>query len=309
MPTVLILGAGHSAVAGAPAAHELLLAMPLRPASASAARRHEAVLRAFATWLTQHPGGGPERFLEELATNHSPVPFQWGVELMAAEIAEALSVIRSPWTSPRYAESLRRPLRVNALADHWHRVDGEDNVVAVLTFNYDLVAERLLRHKPMTGMPGFHYGGIGQPQVAVGSTLWSTSRRELRIEGAIPLFKLHGSLSWALGSSGLELRQDYSPAMRDGCAAAHVAPRVEKDVPRWLRAIWEGARQALESADRWVVAGYSAPSYDVLARELFHASATAGRVRQIDVFTRSDRTSTWTAMAPAAVARDRGLIR
>ena len=246
--------------------------------------------------------------MEELATNYRPVPFQWGVELMAAEIAEALSVIRSPWTSPRYAESLRRPLRVNALADHWHRVDGEDNVGAVLTFNYDLVAERLLRHKPMTGMPGFHYGGIGQPQVAVGSTLWSTSRRELRLDGAIPLFKLHGSLSWALHGSGLELRQDYSPAMRDGCAAAHVPPRVEKDVPRWLRATWEGARQALESADRWVVAGYSAPSYDVSARELLRASAAAGHVRQIDVFARSDRTATWAAIAPAAVARDRGPI-
>jgi len=125
--------------------------------------------------------------------------------------------------------------------------------------------------------PGCYYGGIPKPQLLQGTQLpWAYQGNYFELEGAIPVYKLHGSLNWSRAGDGLELFQDRRPAFRGGGDAAIIPPVPEKEIPAWLRPVWSGAEEELARAEAWTVCGYSLPSYDVAITELLRRAATAG---------------------------------
>ena len=89
----------------------------------------------------------------------------------------------------------------------------------------------------------------------------------------MPLFKLHGSLSWSIEGDKVEMYQDMRPAFRHGGTAAIVAPIQEKSVPTWLGSVWEGSVNALSQAPTWIICGYSLPTYDLEVRRLLRSAA------------------------------------
>lgn len=99
------------------------------------------------------------------------------------------------------------------------------------------------------------------------------SQRFVELTGSMPVYKLHGSLSWARSVSGLELYQDMRPAFRRGGDAAIVPPIPEKEVPEWLRPIWKEAELKLSQADCWIVCGYSLPEYDTAVHEMLRRAS------------------------------------
>lgn len=134
-------------------------------------------------------------------------------------------------------------------------------------------------HRRMTRVfgPGCYYGGIPKPQLLQGTQLpWAYQGNYFELEGAIPVYKLHGSLNWSRAGDGLELFQDRRPAFRGGGDAAIIPPVPEKEIPAWLRPVWSGAEEELARAEAWTVCGYSLPSYDVAITELLRRAATAG---------------------------------
>jgi hypothetical protein len=130
--------------------------------------------------------------------------------------------------------------------------------------------------------PGFYYGGIPKPQLLRGTfEPWADYGSHLELEGAIPLYKLHGSLNWSRATEGLELFQDLRPAFRGGGDAAIIPPVPEKEIPAWLQPVWGCAEEELGRASVWIICGYSLPAYDTAIVDLLRRAATAGNLRRI----------------------------
>lgn len=320
--TALILGAGWSAAAGLPLAADLVQG-PIYVASRGAEARVNAVLAAWERWLIRHPEGTAEPFLAEVeagkvrtaenwdvaelafpAPPDSPLPWAWAVEAVALRLAYPVLV---PRDDPRRLRATRFPGHPNTLRyggnlalspnapalERFLRAQlAASNVVAVVTTNYDTLAERLLRPYRMKNKPepGFIYGGLPEPQYAHGHLPWDSmdpqfvgQLGELSVCGAVPVFKLHGSLNWSRAGDAVSIFRDQRSAFRHGGTAAIVAPTPEKATPHWLRPVWDGAYEALRSADRWVVVGYSLPDYDHAAREFFASASSTGTTRTVEV--------------------------
>jgi len=210
-------------------------------------------------------------------------PFEWAVELLGAALATPLPGDTTA-TNFRYGARIMFPLHCSSHSTFWREVTRKTSHAAAITTNYDILVERGLRHRRMTRVfgPGCYYGGIPKPQLLRGTQLpWAYQGNHIELEGAIPVYKLHGSLNWSRAGDGLELFQDFRPAFRGGGDAAIIPPVPEKEIPEWLRPVWSGAEEELARGAVWIVCGYSLPSYDVAIAELLRRAAAAGNLRRI----------------------------
>jgi len=156
---------------------------------------------------------------------------------------------------------------------------------AVLTFNYDFVAERAVasrfyaRHSPDTS-------------TRFGEWFYALAEREQSAPIDVPtLYKLHGSLNWKLEDEHGETRNArrdwpgnwpefakelvYTPTVREGYGQdkrwrppillPYWEKRVESGV--WLE-LWRAAAEQLRKTDILIIWGYSLPATDLKAREL-----------------------------------------
>jgi hypothetical protein len=309
-PTAVILGAGFSYIAGLPLAKDLFDSEFFLPSNA-AERRFAAVLKSWRAWQSMHPEHGPEQFLTGIyrSPKIGPVPWSWATEMVAAILATPLPHDRGPYQT-RYAGRITRPVNVPQHNAFWDVLLSRFHISGVVTTNYDLLAERGLRHQPMRRpeRPGFYYGGLSRPQVLKGTALpfsVAKAEREVELVGAIPLYKLHGSLNWGLQRGVLSLYQDSRPAFRHGGDAQIVPPILEKEAPSWLANVWNEARQALASCSTWIVCGYSLPIYDRSISQLFVDAAEGGSVTQIILVDPNSQMllERWKAVAPNATVR------
>ena len=309
MKTAIVLGAGFSYVAGLPLARDLLDS-DVFIFSKSAERRYKQVWDGFGEWRKANPELGPEQYLQYVYENplSSGVPWNWAVELVAATLAsprgDDIPVIRNR----RYAGQLTKPFMNSTHEQFWNIIFKLTDVTAVLTFNYDVIAERGIRHREMVRKPrpGFFYGGFDRPQICIGNqTPFSVHKPERKVEltGRTPLYKLHGSLNWAMHSDGIVMYTDMRPAFRRGGEALIVPPVPEKTAPSWLRSVWADSESAIADSERWIVCGYSLPSYDYAARELFERAASNRTVRQVIILdpNSEELRMVWSDICPSAV--------
>jgi hypothetical protein len=316
----LILGAGWSAAAGYPLARDLLDG-PTYVTSDAARRRAQGVLDAYACWTQAHRDGYPEQFLAAVergevkrpptveaptlfdAQGGPPLPWAWAVETV---------MLRLSWPQP--ADGLPSvAVQLSARAGHRLRYHGDlalpakspvhrqfirdllaqHELAGIITTNYDTLAERVLRHRPMarTPEPGFHYAGIARPQWAYGASPWDRygepsympGRNRIAVDGHVPLCKLHGSLNWEPAGQSVRIYRDMRLPFRGAGSAAIVAPTPEKRLPSWLADIWDHAYRILSGSDRWIVVGYSLPTYDYAVRDLMRRAADGALPRSIEV--------------------------
>lgn len=238
-----------------------------------------------------------------LPTRAAP-PFKWAAELVGA-------VLATPFPSDnvrvnfRYAARITSPLHCVAHSAFWREITRKASRLSVITTNYDLVIERGLRHRPMirTFGPGCYYGGISRPQWLRGTLQIGTYHDvDLELDGAVPVYKLHGSLNWSVAAGGLELFQDLRSAFRRGGDAAIIAPVPEKDIPSWLLSVWQEAEEELCRAQTWVVCGYSLPFYDEAVTQMLGRASIAGRLERIIIIDpqASELCARYSLIAPAA---------
>jgi len=210
-------------------------------------------------------------------------PFKWAVELLGAALATPLPSDGTV-TNFRYGARVTFPFHCDSHFAFWREVTRKASHVAAITTNYDILIERGLRHRRMTRVfgPGCYYGGIPKPQLLRGTQQPGAHQGNyIELEGAVPVYKLHGSLNWSRAGAGLKLFQDLRPAFRGGGDAAIIPPIPEKEIPTWLRPVWSGAEGELARVAIWIVCGYSLPSYDVAITELLRRTAIAGNLRRI----------------------------
>jgi hypothetical protein len=82
----------------------------------------------------------------------------------------------------------------------------------------------------------------------------------------VPIYKIHGSLNWQLMGDTFDMFQDHRLAFKGGGQCAIIPPMREKEVPTWLRPIWESAAAELEQSIVSIICGYSMPEYDEAVR-------------------------------------------
>lgn len=165
----------------------------------------------------------------------------------------------------------------------------EHCLTGLVTTNYDMLAERVLRHRPMRRdpEPGFYYGGLPRPQRAHGHLPWDRfdphfagKPGDLELTGTVPVCKLHGSLNWERGGNAIALFRDQRRAYSHGGTAAIIPPSAEKQAQAWLSPVWQAAEGVLNRSKTWIVVGYSLPDYDHAVRDLLHR-ASRGDVRSV----------------------------
>ncbi len=301
IPSVaLVLGAGFAVAGGLPATGGLMDGK-VRLVSRQQEQRVGEVLASWDTWRRRH-GDDAAAFLgaayrgevptaNEQVLPGSALPWLWVAQYLAVRVSEHTTGTRAG-SSPRHFERLTTPSDVRSHRQLLSEVCSRGRLAGVVTSNYDLLAERVLRHRRVRGRPtpGCHYGGLPGPQIAFGSaTPWRQrdgSRNEtITLTGALPLCKLHGSLNWERqGLPGVQdegpvkLWQDLRRSYRLDAPPAIVAPIPETEPPVWLALVWRAAARTLENADEWIVVGYSLPDYDVAIRGLLSRAAHRQRV-------------------------------
>jgi hypothetical protein len=317
----LILGAGWSYCAGLPLARELF-DHPVGGYTDDAANRLAAVFMSFKAWRRRHPDAHAEEFVTAAFGDDvdlvSPalvarrpqlefealrrLPWPWVVEYIQVRLSLPVPGETRRATA-RYAPQMHMPTRSSTQQQFWSRLQRRCDVRTVVTTNYDLLAERTIRHRPTKrpSSPGFHYGGITDASAPSRSPFGRERRADATPSGRVPLFKLHGSLNWSVEGTRILVYPDVRPAFRRGGTAAIIPPLPEKEIPDWLAPSWELAEFALAEADEWVVVGYSLPEYDIAVMELLRSAASAGRVERVMLHDPCAQAiaSRWSSLRPA----------
>jgi hypothetical protein len=286
--TTCILGAGYSYAAGVPLAKDIFRQPYLLALSHRSQTRFDEVISHYYKWEKQHPDQHSEEFMGQLyAKRHKNDPrlWHWTVEYSCAVIASAGTPPASLNRNPRYSNRINRPSINRTHRSFWEVILNRFNDVSVVTTNYDILIEQALRHRPMKRppSPGCFYGGIPRPQLLKGAaqpfSAWSPERI-IEMTGSVPIYKLHGSLSWSLNGAAVILYQDLRPAFRHGGDSAIIPPIPDKDLPEWLEPVWKEAETTLRRCNIWIICGYSVPAYDVSVQKLLSRSSI-GEIRTV----------------------------
>jgi hypothetical protein len=317
---VLFLGAGASRPFGIPVTAEILpgvvrrladdtlFAEPPTPPEAAAAAREE--LRGGLERLVPGLFRGDARaplvtdllsLLDELVVHgHAATPdlpvraLDRLRSLLEQAVAEVLSGNSEGEDEPN------QPL-LDALV-RWIGAAAKDGArsLRLISTNYDIVLDKRL------------YALFDEDSLARELDLgmsWREARRDGRahprpVAPRLGLYKLHGSLDWLRCALCGHVYVDPARTIfREGahldeglgrrCACGYgplrhliVAPSAVREIEDpGLLSIWQGALEALRTADEWVVIGYSMPPEDVAIRSLlvraYHGRETPPRVRVV----------------------------
>lgn len=285
--TALLLGAGFSRVAGFPLTRDLFDANALPPAKGKqGVKQHQAVRQVFEAWHQINPTGNAEHFLQEqyrLTPAHRPVPWEWTLRYALARLTD----LKSCNGPAPYYYGISTSIRCHSHRLFWQQILNQCDVSAIVTTNYDLLIEQGCRecYTDSRSAPLCFYGGRPVPQVIrIMEDVVKRKSREVRLDhSGIPLYKLHGSLNWAAEHQEKihdDVRAVFRTTDRDGIVRV-VPPLPEKDRPDWLADVWAYAKRDLGRSRRWIVCGYSLPSYDEAICEMLRQAVAQGSLRQL----------------------------
>jgi SIR2-like domain len=189
-------------------------------------------------------------------------------------------------------------LFVNLAARRWTEFPSDGVATdAIISLNYDLLLERAMEKKPPNSnliRPGFRPAKL-IPMYGLPPEL--TDESEIASDQAthrIRLFKLHGSANWAIcRTCGIKNRVAILSVLRSSMTAAPLRCDVCKSdmtgrlivPPAWnkeeyipaLKSVWAGAAEALVSAQRIWIIGYSMPDADKFFRYLLAVALQRNR--------------------------------
>jgi SIR2-like domain len=176
------------------------------------------------------------------------------------------------------------PLRSGIHSDLLRQLHDGDSVI---TFNYDTVIEESMPKSSSLWTPRQGYGINTYGVTHDWPQKWFTVHKiEPQRKSKIQLLKLHGSLNWVLKASQIRLKpRPYLVRSRNG---APVFDDAEILPPGWHKRVdrnpystlWREARSRLEQCATLVIAGYSLPETDLIAKALFLEVARSRRARK-----------------------------
>jgi hypothetical protein len=283
MDTVVILGAGFSRVAGLPLTNNLFDCGNILPpvTHPSMTDDYIQVIDAYKRWRAANQNESAEVWMNELYSGREMgfVRLKYGTDwwhVVRFVLARLVDDTPESRNAPYYhgiGTFRRHPVH----EQFWERAERELNVKRIVTFNYDLLVEQALHEKQSDHRtaPRCRYGGFTHVQVVRKLTNVITRTYDLLEMGNdFVLYKLHGSMNWAWErhSPTLKVHQDVRAVFRRTLRVgqpAIIPPVSEKEMPKEFATIWFEAAEVLANASRWLVCGYSLPTYDIFARKYF----------------------------------------
>lgn len=178
---------------------------------------------------------------------------------------------------------------LNSCEMHRRLFSGED-VSAVLSFNYDLIADKTLFGLGWLKWDAKTYRGASQMRslTKTGKSTRLVDVPRFRNGKYIPLFKLHGSMNWERDSdnehghrlAGIVPSDDGEkfPSLFQPKVPLIIPPIAAKvEVPSELSSVWKAGLNSLYDASRWLFWGYSFPPTDTIAQVLFRTALERNR--------------------------------
>jgi hypothetical protein len=240
-----------------------------------------------------------EQWMSHLASDQPWLLDQENLENRALFLRVAQLVYESVSEQERLAREScgeKPPAWLVKLVERW-----ADNSASIITFNYDLLVERVLRSLRRVQTFADLYPVPLSSRMSAGSTPFLSDGGP---NGPVPrILKLHGSLNWRFGgitappSDELYLAEGndfweasasytYSSLPRDEARFDHKIPVIVPPTgikSGWysnlaLRGLWRRAAAEIGKCTRLVVVGYSLPPTDLLVRQLIasHLPKTSG---------------------------------
>lgn len=196
---------------------------------------------------------------------------------------------------------LRKAHGTQTCENHKYILKGLNHEDAVISFNYDLVVERALR------------AHAESRRIAFSPAMYLLAPDDQTMPHFPKILKLHGSVNWDLHEDTFRVRTgawddfDDAPGYRgysgEGTQFPIFLPFWDKQVTRkpWLT-LWRRAYEQLRGARHIIVWGFSLPTTDVKARELFNVSMPdGGTSRRLCVIDPSQATrDRWRDLLPNA---------
>jgi hypothetical protein len=150
----------------------------------------------------------------------------------------------------------------------------------IVTFNYDLIVDVTLHGMKRLAWSNKDYAG-SSIRIGAAESNYQRPRPTTKHAGAIPLYKLHGSINWHAHSKGggfsLAVPElpwktlTYAEPPRMPLVVPPVAAKMTiRDGP--LRSSWSSAAGALRRARGWIIWGYSFPSTDTVTHVLWRTA-------------------------------------
>ncbi|HYJ80297.1 MAG TPA: hypothetical protein VEW03_11870, partial [Longimicrobiaceae bacterium] len=279
---------------------------------------HLEVAAAFGAWIRDNGGRTAEEWLQELFLERdNPLqPMLQGTTWpRAVRFALSRLVELPPGSRAHYYFGICTHRVHKMHAGFWNKVEQELKARTIVSLNYDLLVEQALHsgdgaHRTA---PRCYYGGLPYTQVVRKMIDVTTQKAELvELGHDYVLYKLHGSLNWAMEPCGptpgayvLKIHDDVRAVFRADerlGVPAIVPPVPEKKMPAEFSQIWYEAGRSLSQCQRWFVCGYSMPDYDQALRCFF--ADVIGRARPIEVVISAPKKDwpllvpRWTAIAP-----------
>lgn len=147
LKTTAILGAGFSKAAGLPLTRDLFETTELpRALSPEATERHRQVLYAWRNWSSKNPGQNAERWLENLYAFRPAERLVYLTSYQdAVDFALARLVRLPPGSNSHYYHGVTTSIDCEAHRLFWQALRRDFQLEAVVTMNYDILAEQGLR--------------------------------------------------------------------------------------------------------------------------------------------------------------------
>jgi hypothetical protein len=160
---------------------------------------------------------------------------------------------------------------------------------AVLSFNYDLIADQSMLQSGLLDWRTEQYRGATHAEVPT-----EKGSKYIRVSatpgnGEIPLLKLHGSMNWEKKRRGDGYRLsgchlpgndhvllDYQRVPEKPYIVPPVAAKIQI-AQQALRGRWRSAVHHLHDAPSWIIWGYSFPATDTISQVLFRTALTRNR--------------------------------
>jgi hypothetical protein len=189
-------------------------------------------------------------------------PASWRPPLANVQQAAQGGQLKGEWYScPPYEFYL------GVMCSYFNR-GGPDRRDTIITLNYDLLIETALRG---LNLNPFSYGLAGR-RVAFQAENSNILSETLAKERTLRILKLHGSLNWEISSDQqLTVYSDHEDILKRGLTPALAPPTWRKDFLGQLPYVWDKAVDALRTATRIIVLGYSIPATDQHFRFLLAA--------------------------------------
>jgi hypothetical protein len=172
---------------------------------------------------------------------------------------------------------------------------------AVVTFNYDLIADRTLADLGKLKWDAAAYRGAKDMRVRSAGGHTTRLARVPRFSGRahVPLFKMHGSMNWEREPADNKIHRLSGLVPGLTGADTRFLPRLpfiippvaaKTEIPQCLSLIWRQALKALYNADHWIFWGYSFPTTDTISQVLFRTALSNNKSYKRVVVINPDQT-------------------